>query len=440
MPTSLTRFAALPLLVLALLTPASVAQDLSPNTILDASRQALNEIPGLSAQFKMQGESGSMFADTMPSMSGQLFFGTHSKLGKVIHAIGEAKDQKSSPSKGFDVLIASDRLIWTDRSTQTVTEVPNQPNMRGVPSSIGLILVSSILADDPYARDANNAQSIELVGQEEINGVVCDQIVIKRADKGKRNARDTSDAYTDVVWWIGVDDKLPRKVTQITDAGLVKINLTFEMSKLKVIEPSDEQLDVARPEGFTFTSKLAKPAPEPEDNNDQIEPQQPDQSPDPTDTPPAAPKAPAGPRVDFAPSYRFTPEGATEVTNATQAGRVTVLYFWGSWCVPCADASTLVSSITTDFADRDVDVFGIAVREANPSQVSNEFRNSALAFSLVMNPSDLASDFKVRVYPSIVVINTRAEIAYRQGISRDRDADALAREARDAIEKALAKN
>ncbi len=433
MPTAITRLTTLFALTLALLTAPAPAQDQSPNAVLGASRQALSEIAGFSAQFKMRGEGGSMFADTMPSMSGQMFFGVHSEHGRAIHIVGEAKDQKSSPSVPIDLLLTNDRFVWTDRAKQTITETANAPGIRGNPTALTLVLLSPILADDPYARDANNAQSIELGEQEPINGILCDRVVIKRAAQSKQSARSTSDAYTDVIWWIGAEDRLPRKVSQITDAGLVKITLSFELSNLKTMAPSDEELDVARPEGFTFTSKLPKPKADPEQDAGAA-PADGDAINTPA-TPP--PDEPAAPRARLAPGYAFTPEGGSQVSNSTQEGRVTVLYFWGSWCLPCAQASPLVSALSTDYADRAVDVYGIAVREADPDQARAEFNINAFAHQLVMNAPDLASAFKVRVYPTIVVIDPHGEIVYQHGIARDLGADKLVQEARAAVQKAL---
>lgn len=427
------------LLALALAPVKANAQDLSPTDILDASKQALAEIGGFRAQLKLSGEGG-MFTDTLPSMTGILFYGAHDEWGRVIHVVGESKDRKEAPSVPIDMLIANDRYVWLDREKQTINETRNQHGIRGNPTYLTMILLDSIINEDPFARDANNAQSIEHVGQETINGVLCDQIAIKLAEKKKGRPSAGQPMHTDAVWSIGAADRLPRKIVQISGTDSFVIRLVFELSNLKILDQVDpNNLDIMRPEGFKFLSKLPKPRPENEPGDEKL-PEADDELPAPkpqgqrTPTPPA----PKGPAVTMAPPYSFTPQGKSEVSNATQQGRVTVLYFWGSWCVPCVQSSPLVSTLTTDFASDPVDVFGLAIREANPRQTENDFRSSGYAHALAINPTQVASAFKVRVYPTIAVINRHDEIVFQEGIGRDVNVERLIEHTREAVRKALA--
>ena len=433
-----SRFLVLMIAVMfTLFAPNATAQDNSPNAILEASRQAIAEVPGFNAQFKMGGVGGSMFADTMPSMNGMLFFGVSEEFGRVIHAVGEAKDKKSDPSTPLDMLVSNDRYIWTDRSKQTINEIPKNTSIRGNPSSLTLLLIDSIIRDDPFAKDANNAQSITLGAQEKINGVLCDQIVIKRAKRPSQPRGNTSDAYTDVIWWIGVDDKLPRKVDQITDAGLVKITLSFELSKLKLAAPKPEQLDVARPDGFAFSSRMPKDEPKTGVSDDrQINPNQISTT-DPRPVISPTNDAPVEQSNDpMAPPFAFTPVDASEVNNATQAGRWTLLYFGGSWCVPCSEASPMIQQLASDYAP-DVDVFSLSIRERDPNQVRRSHPSGS--DQLVINPEGITSSFKVRVFPTLVLIDPVGRITFQKNISRQLDVLGLIEQARSAIDDGLAR-
>jgi len=408
------------------------AQSQNPNEILDLSKAAIQEIDGFSAQFKMKGEGGSMFANTMPSMSGQLFFGTLETSGRVIHCIGEIREQKNSASKPVNILLASDRYLWTDRPTKSINEYPSAGTTRGLPASFPLVLIQSITQNDPFERDLNNAQSIDLLDQATVGGVLCDVIHIKRTKANPQTRQPPSEAYTDAQWYIGVDDKLPRKVEHITDAGLVKITLGFTLSNLKPVMVTQEQLDIPRPEGFEFKSRMPKPRPDPAPDQ-VIEPSPPSANP--------AQREPAGPGLRIAPSYAFTPDGGSQVTNAKQEGRITVLYFWGSWCVPCKAASPLVSELAqafgADTAQSPVDVFGLAIREADPSQTRADFVKDGYHHRLVLDGDDLVAAFRVRVFPTIVVINAAGEIAFEGHIKKEMGVKELVESAKEAIEKAL---
>jgi thiol-disulfide isomerase/thioredoxin len=422
--------------VLVSLASFAGAQDKNPNEILDASRDALQEISGLSAQFRMKGDGGSMFADTLPSMNGQFFFGNHDELGKVIHCIGEIREQQTSPTQAIDMLIASDRYLWTEISKRTINERPIASSTRGLPTGFQLVLIDSIISDDPFAKDANNAQSIDLLAQETISGVLCDVIHIKRAKPDARSNRTGKGAYTDVRWYIGDKDKLPRKVDHITDAGLVKITLSFELNNIKIIDPTQLQLDIARPDGFTFKSTMPKERTE-EQVEDPAIPTITEPSLQPTDRTANPNPKPAEPRIKRAPSYAFTPASGSETNNATQDGRVTVLYFWGSWCVPCKATSPLVSQLTQDFALEPVDVFGLAIREADPAQTTLDFNSSNFLHALVLDADQLISSFKVRVFPTIVVIDHTGVITYQRSINKETTAEDLVESAREAVQQAI---
>lgn len=411
------------------ISPAA-AQDQSPNDILEASRSALAEISGFSAQFKMGGEGGSMFKDTLPSMSGQLFFGTNEEFGRVLHGIGESRDQQTMPLLPIDILIASDRYLWTDIPSRIINERPVSSKARGLPSAFPLVLLKSIIQEDPFANDADNAETIDLLTQETVNGTLCDVIHIKRNKPKGRTSRSGSDAYTDARWYIGVQDKLPRKLEHITDAGLIKITLAFELAGLKVIEPTQDQLDVTRPDGFKLKSTMPVPNADP---ITQIEPNLPLTQPRINPTP----SQPITNRPLRAPAYAFTTQVDSKVNNATQTDRVTVLYFWGSWCIPCTTASPLVSTMTEQFGSAAIDVFGIAIREADPSRTASGFSLKKYQHSLVLDGDALVSSFKVRVFPTIIVINQIGEIVFQQSISKEISAEKLIENATTAAENAI---
>lgn len=419
------------LVTVALMSTMTFAQ--SAEEILEASKAAIAEIDGFQAQFRMKGEGGSMFAETMPSMSGQVFFGTHDEFGRVIHTIGESKDKQKDPSKPMDQLIAGDRFIWVDRQAKTINEAPRGSTVRGLPSSLNLVLISSIINDDPYAQDTDGAVSITLGAQEAVAGEMCDQIVIKRpeAKGGRRGAQ----AYTDAIWWISTSDKLPRKVHQITDAGMVKITLSFEMSNLRIIEAKQDQLDVRRPDDFRFVSTMPKPRDETQDAPGTLTTEPVDRPAN--DQPAQDDDRPSPPTVPTAPSFSFSTVSGDSVDNSTQRGRVTLLYFMGSWCVPCAQTTPLISAMRDEISDDAFDLYALSVREGNPQNAERTFVSAHPEVELSVNPDAISAEFKIRVYPTIVVIDRDGTIAFQRSIGKNYDAEQLVSEARDAVNDAL---
>ncbi|MFG0298801.1 MAG: thioredoxin-like domain-containing protein [Phycisphaerales bacterium JB047] len=423
---SIVSYARIAVALVLSIAPAAIAQ--SAEEVLEASRQAIAELQGFDAQFKMTGEGGSLFAETMPSMSGKLFYGTNSDLGRVIRVIGEGKDKQTEPSKPLDMLIASDRYIWVDRAEQVINEVPRGKTTRGTPSNLTFIFIDTMLNDDAYAQDTNDAQSISLGIAEEVGGVLCDQIVIKRSEAAARS-RNTAENYTDVIWWIGLDDKLPRRVDRITDAGMVKITLSFEMTNLKTKAPEAKWLDVNRPSGFRFNSRMPGQEPKAAPNKPGKDEQGSISLP--RDDQPTRPSKP------LAPTFGFSTSDGAQINNSSQLDRVTMLYFWGSWCAPCAQTSPLIESLATEIDDPTFDVFALAIREGNPQAAKNNFERSYPTPRVSVNPEGMTSAFKVRVFPSIVVLDHNGSIVFQRGIERDFGAEELVSAAREAVHTAL---
>jgi thiol-disulfide isomerase/thioredoxin len=126
------------------------------------------------------------------------------------------------------------------------------------------------------------------------------------------------------------------------------------------------------------------------------------------------------------------------VNNGTQNGRVTVLYFWGTWCIPCRAVSPKVSEIAARFADGAVDVFAPAIRERDAEGPRSYIADNDYKHRLVLGADALATSFKVRVYPTVIVIGPTGEIVYQAHPGPDRTADQMADQIAAAIEGALA--
>jgi thiol-disulfide isomerase/thioredoxin len=429
---SLLANSAMCMLVILLTVLSPTAQAQTATEILDASRDALLETPGFQAQFRMKGIGGAMFADTMPSMNGQMFFGTNEEFGRVIRTVGENKDKQSDPSSPLDQLITEDRFIWVDRKKQTITQSPNTPKPQGVPSSLSLVLLRSIINGDPYAKDTDGAVAITLGAQEEIAGELCDQILIKRP-KAKGSTRVNAQSYTDAVWWISTKDKLPRKVQHITDAGLVKITLEFSLSNLRVVSLDEKQLDVARPDGFEFVSKMPRPV--------RLAEEQQTKQPVPNTTPQTnnttQPVQNNTEPTTRPTAYSFSTSEGSSVDNTTQLGRVTALYFTGSWCVPCVETSSLIETMRNNLDGEDVDVYALAIREGDPNRAQRVFSAEYPNTPISINPENLTAIFKVRIYPTIVVLDRDGIIAYQKSISKGFGSDKLVEEVTSAIREAL---
>ncbi len=403
---------------------ASGSIDASARATLDAAGQTLRGTPGFAAQFRMFGDGSDLIKSTMPSMSGRFVFGTANDA-RVIHMMGEAKDTADADSYAFDFVRSESTVAWTDDEQQTVFIRRAKPEPRILPGAARMVLVSDILDDDPFAAALARSESLISEGTREVAGVTCDVVLMTfRKNSGV--------SHTGERWFIAQGDRLPRRFEQITDAGMIKFQLIMEFSGLSAGEQAPAMLDVRRPDSYKVDDQSAE-RPRPSTARPaRISPS----GVTPKD-PATAPETRAAPARQAAPAFSFTDDGGAEIDNNSQMGRVSVLYFWGTWCVPCRAVSPEISKIAQRFGDQDVDVFGVAVRERDPDAPRSYLAENDYEHRLVLNADESARAFRVRIYPTVVVIDKQGRIAYSDSPGRDRNATELASEVAQAIQEAL---
>lgn len=58
-----------------------------------------------------------------------------------------------------------------------------------------------------------------------------------------------------------------------------------------------------------------------------------------------------------------------QTTLADMQGKIVVLNFWASWCVPCHDEAPILQAVAEEYADRDVVFLGIAWTDTDQKSV-----------------------------------------------------------------------
>ncbi len=406
----------------ALVIPAH-ADEAEARAVLAAAADAIKQTKGFGAQFRLIGDGSAMIKSTMPAMNGRFMFARHNGE-PLIHILGEYRETADAEAVPFDVLRQPGTLTWTDDAKKTIFVRRATPEPRDAPGAARMLHMANLIQDDPFADTLANAESLELSASENVAGVECDVVTVKLA-KGKAG-------HTSEKWYLAKSDRLPRKLEQLTDGGMIKFSLITEFSNLAAGPQAPALLDVRRPEGYTVDDRT-QPVTRP--NTTRLTPG------DVTREEPARPETrqptPAKPTNPAAPVFAFTDDAGATVDNNTQMGRVTVLYFWGTWCIPCRAVSPEISKIAQAYADKSVDTFGLAIRERDPDAPRAQMRDNDYQHRLVLGAGKAATAFKVRVYPTVVVIAPDGTIAYEGHPSQERTAEKLAEEVRAAIDAAL---
>lgn len=406
--------------LIALLLPAiALAQD-DPEQILKDASAAIADAPGISMSMTLKGEGNSaMIAKTLPTLTGRAILGTHPDHGRSIHMVGEFRPREDAESIAFDIVRTNDRFIWTDHEKQTVNIRPSSVNIRQRPSVFNYMTMTTFLEETPLQSVLDDAESIELEARQTIADTLCHVVLVTFPQATGRSDR----TYGQQRWFIGTNDNLPRRIEQITDAGLVKASIITEFPRAEIVNPEPSDLDVFRPESYTvsdtFSSKPTTRAPT-------TRPAPTTRSPQPTTREPTNPTAPP---------YTLTDHTGNEITNATQSGRVTALVFGGSWCIPCRELTPKLDDLVRELQGTNTDIIYCAVRESDPKAIAD---NHDKAYTLIPEtPAPVAAAYKIRIYPTIVVIDDDNTITLTAPLTRDTTTDELITQTRNAINQAL---
>lgn len=428
----MTRHALAVLLVAAFLAltsagaPASQPARDPAEILLDAS-DALASLQGGSASFTMTADTDSSLARTLPEASGTARWRRPAgEEPSALRLTGKGKYRRDAEEADFDAVYTPEMLAFLDHKRKELVKRPREARADARLAAINELDLSFLVAERPL-DEALGAVSVELEGEATIDGEPCDLVLatLPPAPEGESRRK-----YGKERWAIARADGLPRRVERIGDFPMIgTITVTITLTALDPAAPTPGDVTLTLPDGFREIGGTTRPS----------GPSITRTSPSPGAEHRPTPRRPEPERPSFpaAPDFELTDAAGETYTNETQRGRVTVLYFWGTWCVGCGPFSPLVSDLAADMGERPVDVLGLAVNEANPAAARSRVADDKSRFKLVLGAEGLISPLRVRVYPTIVVIGPDNGVRLAERARPDVDAAEIMRRVRDAIDEAL---
>jgi thiol-disulfide isomerase/thioredoxin len=379
---------------LAAAVPAS-AQETGENIVLQAV-EAAKKLESLTAKVKLTGAGG--FKDFVPTADGTIHLlkvepneeglaWTSRVDADYIHKKGEEQQQITAVRSPLV-------LAYIDHDKKSVEERGRNSNRTVHSSVIDLLAIPELTAAEPYRRELREGEAWTNAGRETVNGVECDVVEI-RYDMTKGSDRNANQIIRTpgAKWYFGVEDRIPRRVERITDEGMISFTIVLDLTDVEInpgIEP--EAMEIETPEGYSRTISSKRTT---KDGVEKIA------SPGPTRAPAvdAEPGAIDPTQVKLpAHGFELVDADGNEVSLESLKGNVAVLYFWGTWCVPCKQFSPLVSDLVATFEGEPVKVFGLPVRERDESAVRAAM--DKYNHTLLLDPSDRAIGCDVTAGPT----------------------------------------
>ena len=131
---------------------------------------------------------------------------------------------------------------------------------------------------------------------------------------------------------------------------------------------------------------------------------------------------------DPAPPIKVTTTSGQQVTLANYQGKVLVMDFFATWCIPCRDSIPHLMGLTRKFGKQGMHILGMSVDEGGAKIVREFAASKQLNYPVALADEDLQTEYGLRSVPTIFVISKKGVVAERfQGFNEDiaRKMDAL---------------
>jgi thiol-disulfide isomerase/thioredoxin len=401
-----------PAIALLALAGAAAAQvDEAAKAKLQAAHDTVKAATSYSYHCQMKGTGGMMEA-MLPEMSSEVVMvrdpQTKEWVGKIYGARAPKGDVAGA---NFAIYTRGNLRIWIDDENKQVLERPlEQAAGNEQVQSATSASLRELMLPEPFAT-ALTSTTITAEAPITLDGVQCDVIYT-----------DPGENQTKFRYVLG-PDHMPRRVDQIIKGGGLDMSQAWTLTNVKVNTPIPmDDVKVRVPQGYTLIPAYVPPAPTPPATAGST-------------TVPPPPVRQVGTQVnDIAPDFDLAAPDGSRVTLVGLKGNVVVLDFWGTWCIPCQKAAPMIEALHQKYKDRGVKIFGLAIREANDQNPINYMKEHNLTYGLLLQADSVARTYRVRLFPTYVVIGRDGSIAH---ITSKNKEDEISADLTEAIEKAL---
>lgn len=353
--------------------------DPAARKVLERMGEAAKRATSISYKVVHKGEG--VFMSRLPGLSGEVLLQRRKDTG-LFNSRVSGKREDVEGLKGLSFLVVSDGTTktWVDDSVKLVVRRMNEVARGEQPDTAATLWLRHLVDPAALAKELE-ATTITMEAPVQLDGVTCDVVYV---DPGEGLAKSR--------WSIAQTDHLPRRYESLLRGGGLNDSQTWTVTSVVVDGPVPAgSFAISLPDGYQMSDATVNtPA-----------------------TPSAMPRERAvGANVDdLAPEFELSNPKGEKVKLSSMKGSVVVLDFWGTWCLPCRKASPMVQALHTDYKDKGVKVFGLAVREANDQKPIDYMTQGNYTYGLLLKADETAKAYKIKAYPTYVIIGKDGEIA-----------------------------
>jgi thiol-disulfide isomerase/thioredoxin len=120
------------------------------------------------------------------------------------------------------------------------------------------------------------------------------------------------------------------------------------------------------------------------------------------------------------PPIKVTTTSGQQVTLDNYRGKVLVLDFFATWCVPCRKTFPHLMGLSRKFGKQGLHIIGMSLDEGGEKIVKEFIITNKLTYPVAIVGDDLTSVYGIRSLPAMVVISKKGIVAERfQGFNDD---------------------
>jgi thiol-disulfide isomerase/thioredoxin len=356
----------------------------NPPSAQDILRQSEVAISGLKAvRYQAHGEATGALALRVPKMDGTVTM-IRVPTGENVKLRLEAQVVPPMQSQPVTLELASDgkKVTLAEHAAKVFIE-RDLPGGAALLNNAAPLLVSEFAAARPFEREAK-AISLEHAGAEKVGDVDCDIVLAVFAQGGD-----------EVRWFLAKTDHLPRRVQRILQTPMGQTTITTTLQTLDTQpQVKEDAFRLEKPAGFQ--------------------------------DPPAGPPGGAGgellPVGSEAPDWTLKDANGNAVTLKALRGKIVLLDFWATWCMPCRQAMPGVQKLYEKYKDKPVAILGVNCYERGPSDPAGMIKKAGYTYPQLFNANEVATAYHVVGVPSFFLLGPDGKILMASsGYSADRE-------------------
>jgi len=113
----------------------------------------------------------------------------------------------------------------------------------------------------------------------------------------------------------------------------------------------------------------------------------------------------------IAPEWSGISQGGDKYSSKSLKGKIVLIDFWGTWCPPCIRAMPDIEKLQQTYKNnKEVVIIGISALEKKPNAAEDYFKKKGYSYIHIPNGDEIAKLFKVKVYPTLYLINKEGRI------------------------------